>query len=167
MAGFSGTTHVSAFQGLPEEQFYHIYHSPVFAALTLTNGNYPAFVLPAQADIVKITYRLGTVGTDSGDQITWFKAAPGTALSVGATGTPISYTIELNGGSAAYPIDVPFLSGTAHHNLAAGTQIGFVTAGTISGVADFQYDIVYRTGPFYRADGSGGAGTGNIIQGKR
>jgi len=164
---FSGTTHVSAFQGLPEEQFYRVYHSPVLAVATLGAGNYPAFVLPAQADLVKITYRIGTLGTAANDTITWFKAAPGTAVSVGATGTPITPDIELNGGSAAYPIDVPFLSGTAHQNLAAGTQIGFVVPAGMSGVADLQYDIVYRVGPFYRADGSGGAGTGNIIQGKR
>lgn len=163
---YSGSGHVSAFQGLPEEQFYRVYHSPLYQAAGLTDGNYPAFVLPCQADIVKITYRAGTLAA-SADGITWFKAAPGTAISVGATGTPITPIIELNGGSATYPMDVAFLSGTAHQNLAAGTVIGCVTNSGITSLADFQYDVVYRVGPFYRADGSGGAGTGNIIQGKR
>jgi len=164
---YIGVAHTSAFTGQPEEAFYRVFHSQKLAAADLADGAHVCFVLPGPADIVKITVRADAIGAASADQITWKVAPSGTDLNAGAGGTAITAALETNGLTADTAADIPLdQTNSPHKNLATGTQVFMLTAGTIASLAGFCYTIVYRMGPYRRADGSAaGDRLGNILQG--
>lgn len=165
---FVGTTHTPAYAGNQYDSFLRTVTFGPYAAAALGDGNYPLFVLPDKASLVKITVRASAAGANSSDVFTFKKAAPGTAI---ASATAITDAVETNGLTADAAFDIPMdtvaaAASTAHQNLAAGTQISMTTGGTIASLAGLMIAITYRVGPFRRADGAAaGDGTGNVLMG--
>ena len=132
-----------------------------------TNGNYALFVFYQPVSIEKITLRSdGTVSTAGTVQ---FKViANGTALNTAnRTITAAEAATQFTDGSSFdIPLAADGTSGNLYSNVPAGSILVMTTASTVDASTSWIIDVVLRTKPFRRADGSAaGDGLGNVIQG--
>lgn len=145
------TSHSSAFAGAQHdwalETFVFGPFSSGIASGTVvlgTDGSYPLMALPYDADIEKITARMGTLAAANSDTLQFKVAASGTAIG---SGSNITAAEELKDQwTADVPKDIPF-SGTGHKSLPSGTLLGITTAGTVASVAGLVITVVLRKKP--------------------
>ena len=153
------TTHTSPFPPTANDNTWALetrVYGP-YAAAALPDGQNVIGVVPFRGDIEKISLRAGVLAGADADTIRFTVAAPGTAKTSASNITAVEpLTTNANAALAADTwVDVPITGNNT--NLAEGTLLCILAAGTIASLVDLIIHVTYRRGGYqnvYDTDGS-------------